>query len=57
MIVLKDIVESTQLETAKLKEVKGGAGWSFSSYHPSIQPERRDYGVITYWNSLYPTLK
>lgn len=57
MITIRDIVESKQLDTAKMKEVKGGAGWSFSSLQPSIRPEIRDYGVISYWNSLYPTLK
>lgn len=57
MIIVKDILECKKIESVKMKEVKGGASSWFSSRHSSTYPETRDYGFISYWNSLYPTLK
>jgi hypothetical protein len=56
MITIKDILECKKIESVEMKEVKGGASNWFSSRHSSTYPDTRDR-VISYWNSLYPTLK
>ena len=57
MICIKDISECKRLESLEMKETKGGASGWYSPRSASTYPDTRDFGFLSYWNSLYPTLK